>query len=80
MDGKKPGQYMYFMYSPEQRKLRKEVEANIGRKYTPGKVLSNGSWREFTEIKSTNISRHSDAIVVAEGYLDQMKYKNFTSV
>lgn len=72
--------YVYFIYSAEQRSLRSQVELNIGKKYTPGKVLSNGKWSNFTEISSSPNSRHSDAIIVAEGYLGTFRYSDSTSV
>lgn len=56
----------YFLYSPSQVKLRREVEAKMGKRYYVGYVFINGKRKPFTELSSTKTSRYSDTIVVAE--------------
>lgn len=68
------GRYVYFLFSPEQRKLRTDIEKNIGKKYIPGRVLDNGRWKEYTELSSSNTSRYSDSYIVAEGNINEIRY------
>lgn len=64
---------VYFMFSSQQANLRKEVE---GFKYTPGKVLVNGKYKQYTEIVSDpNNATYPDAIVVASGEKSRMIYR-----
>ncbi len=72
--------YRYFLYSKSQHNMRTEVDKNINKVFTPGKVLSRGKWVMYTEISTTPNSSFADAKVVAEGYLEDMKYQNHTSV
>ena len=67
------GRYVYFLYSSEQKRTRASIESGIGKKYKPQKVLSDGKWKEFTEMNTTGESRYSDACIVAEGYYGLMK-------
>lgn len=68
--------YKYFLFSQQQYQLRKEVELNLGKNYVPGKVLKSGRWKDYTEISDTpSNNKFADAKVIAEGYLDSMKYK-----
>lgn len=68
--------YRYFLYSTTQHNDRVKIESKIGFQYVPGKVIKNGHWNDFTELSSNpNTSKYSDAIVVAEGYLEDMKYE-----
>lgn len=73
-------QYRYFLYSEEQYKLRKEVEKEIGLRYIPGTVLVDGIWREFTELSKDYNNRYADCKVVAEGYLDDINYKENSNI
>ena len=67
--------FRYFLYSQSQHKTRTETEKNIGRQYVPGKVLTNGRWKDYTEIStSASNNRFADAKVVASGYLEDMNY------
>ena len=67
--------YVYFIYSSFQYKERLEIESKIGKKYIPGIVYYKGKGLEYTEIVTDiNTLRHSDAKVVAEGYIEDMKY------
>lgn len=68
--------YVYFLYSTEQRNLRSSIEASLGKKYIPGKVLCNGKWEEFTEKSIVNFNRFSDTRVVCEGNLNDIDYEN----
>lgn len=73
-------QYRYFLYSREQQELRTKAEAAINKQYVPGKVISGGKWKNFTEISATpSNNKFADAKVVAEGNLEDMKYTNSTS-
>ena len=65
----------YFIFSVEQLRLMKETDLKIGKIFTPGKVLVNGSYSNYTEIlDDPKKSRFSDAKVVASGDLSKMKY------
>jgi hypothetical protein len=65
----------YFYYSTEQLKLRKQVEAKMGKSFVAGYVFVNGLKKPFTEITSTKgSSRFSDAKLVASGDPNLMKY------
>ena len=67
--------YRYFLFSQSQYQLRTETEETLGKTYIPGKVLSKGRWRNFTEISSTpSNNKYADAKIVAEGYLVNMEY------
>lgn len=72
--------YVYFLYSDEQLRLRTEVESKLNKKFVPGEVLVNGDWKEFTQISTSPTSTmFVDTKVIAEGYIDKMKYKECTS-
>lgn len=65
----------YFLFSSQQMKMKVEIEAKIGRKYKPGTVLVNGTYKQFTEISDTpNSTRFPDSIIVASGKLSEMRY------
>lgn len=64
----------YFLYSSEQLKLRKSVEAKMGRTFKTGTVIVNGTRKPFTELSSKPTSRFSDAIIVASGDPTLMNY------
>ena len=67
---------VYFLYSSEQMKIRKEADKKIGKDYKPGLVLVNGKYKQYTEIvNNPNNATYSDAIVVASGVKSKMKYK-----
>lgn len=67
--------YRYFLFSQSQYQLRTETEETLGKTYIPGKVLSKGRWRNFTEISSIpSNNKYADAKIVAEGYLENMEY------
>lgn len=72
--------YRYFLYSKTQHNMREEVDRGINKTFTPGKVLSKGRWVIFTEISTKPSNSFADAKIVAEGYLEDMKYQNHTSV
>lgn len=64
----------YFIYSSEQLKLRKSVEAKMGKNFKCGTVIVNGTRKLFTELSPRPTSRFSDAIIVAQGDPTLMKY------
>lgn len=66
--------YKYFLYSLIQLNFRKQTELKLGRKFKPGQVIVNGKKLPFTELSSTDKSRYSDAMVVAQGETSNMKY------
>lgn len=70
------GKNVIFVFSSSQYKMRKETEKTIGKIYTPGVVLVNGNYKQFTEILSDiKDSRFPDAQIVASGDIDKIKYK-----
>ena len=73
------GQYKFFLYSNQQMKERKDVEKRIGKTYIPGTVLVNGTWKEYTEISPTSNSSYSDAKLIIEGDISNIKYKKSSS-
>lgn len=72
--------YRYFLYSKDQLKLRTEVDKKINKVFIPGKVLTKGHWQEYTEISLKPTNSFADSRIVAEGYLEDMKYQNHTSI
>lgn len=68
--------FRYFIFSSSQMKDKIEIEKKIGRKYQPGTVLTKGSYKQFTDIiKEPTHKRYSDAIIVAYGDINTMKYR-----
>lgn len=66
----------YFLFSSEQLKYRREIEAKLGRKFNPGYVIVNGVKHDFTELSSVPESkRYSDSKVVAYADTDKVKHK-----
>lgn len=72
--------YRYFIYSKSQHQLRVEVDKKINKVFKPGKVFYNGRWIVYTSISSTPVTTFPDGKVVAEGYLEDMKYLSHSSV
>lgn len=73
--------YRYFIYSDSQYKERLEIEKKIGKIYKPGIVISKGKKQQYTEIVSNvDNMRYADSKIVAEGYLEDMKYTKSTHV
>ena len=72
--------YRYFLYSKSQHAMRTEVDRNINKVFSPGKVLSKGKWVMYTEISTKPSNSYADTRIVAEGYLEDMKYQNPTSI
>lgn len=72
--------YRYFLYSKTQHTMRTQVDKKINKVFTPGKVFSKGRWVPYTEIASVPKNAYADSKVVAEGYLEDMKYQNHTSI
>ena len=72
--------YRYFLYSISQHNMRTEVDRNINRVFIPGKVLTRGQWVTFTEISTKPTNSFADTKIIAEGYLEDMKYQNHSSV
>ena len=72
--------YRYFLYSKTQHNMRTEVDKKINKVFTPGKVVSKGRWVPFTEISVSPTNAYPDTKIVAEGYLEDIKYQNHTSV
>ena len=59
---------------------RADVDKNINKVFIPGKVFNKGKWHIYTEISSTPSNKYADSKIVAEGYIEDMKYQNHTSV
>ena len=72
--------YRYFLYSKSQHSMRTEIDKKIKKVFTPGKVLTKGHWALYTEISMKPENSYADTKVVAEGYLEDMTYKNPESV
>lgn len=72
--------YRYFLYSKSQHNMRTEVDKKINKVFSPGKVFSRGKWVMYTEISPKPTNSYADTKIVAEGYLEDMKYQNPTSV
>lgn len=73
-------QYRYFLYSAEQEATRKQIESSAGKKFNPGQVLVNGSWKPFTQMsKSSENTMFADSKIVAKGYIEDVQYKEPTS-
>ena len=70
--------YKYFIYSREQHDERRKIEESAGYSYVPGKVLKTGRWREYTALSNTPYTKYSDAVIICEGYLDEIKYTQET--
>ena len=66
--------FVYFIYSEQQEKMRKEVESKIGRVFNCGTVVVNGMRKPFTEISTKEVTRYPDAKIVASGYKSKIKY------
>lgn len=66
----------FFIFSLTQFKMRKDVEARLGREYKPGEVLVNGVYKQYTEIvNDPKEARYPDAIIIASGDIRYIKYK-----
>ncbi|MCK9198087.1 MAG: hypothetical protein M0P49_00620 [Bacilli bacterium] len=65
----------YFMYSREQLRVKKAIEAKIGRTFIPGTVIVNGSKKQYTEMStSPNATRFYDSVVVMNGDIRGIVY------
>lgn len=80
METTKTKRYRYFLYSKTQHNMRTEVDKKINKIFTPGKVFNRGRWVPYTEISVSPVNSYADTKVVAEGYLEDMKYQNHSSV
>lgn len=72
--------YRYFLYSSSQYDMRVDIDKNVHKVFVSGKVFIKGKWAPFTEISSSPNNTFADSKIVAEGYLEDMKYQNPTSV
>lgn len=73
--------YKYFIYSKQQHDTRTEVDKTINKVFTPGKVLVRGVWTPYTTVTTDpKTVKFSDAKIVAEGYIDNIKYQEPTSI
>lgn len=79
METLKTKRYRYFLYSKTQHSMRVDVDKKINKVFTPGKVFVRGRWAQFTEMSLSPKNSYADTKVVAEGYLEDMKYQNPTS-
>ena len=80
METTKVKRYRYFLYSKTQHNMRTDVDKKLNKVFTPGKVLNRGRWVPFTEISISPKNSYADTKIVAEGYIEDMKYQNHTSV
>lgn len=69
--------YIYFIFSSEQLKLKKAVDLKLGKKYQPGWVISNGMRKLYTDIVTDVKSiKYTDYIIVAQGVYKNMKFSD----
>lgn len=69
------GNIKFFMFSSSQMKMRKEVEAKLGKTYTPSLVLVNGEYKQYTEmVNDPKNVRFADSILVTSGDIRHIKY------
>lgn len=80
METAKVKRYRYFLYSKSQHNMRTEVDKKINKVFAPGRVFSRGQWVMYTEVSTKPTNSFADAKIVAEGYIEDMKYNNPTSV
>jgi hypothetical protein len=66
--------YVYFLYSEQQRAERARVERTMSRTFNPGTVVVNGRRENFTEISKSPTNRYPDCKVVAQGIKSKMVY------
>lgn len=65
----------YFVFSQVQMKEQKEVSRVMGKNYNPKTVIINGAQKVYTDIlDDPSKSLYTDAMVVASGDLNDMKY------
>ena len=75
MSTKKAGEYRYFLYSPIQEKELAKGADSMGKKYKAGEVFVDGKYKKYTQLsKSPTNPLYADAVIIAKGYLDKMKY------
>lgn len=72
--------YVYFLYSEQQYKQRKEIEAKLGRVFSPGTVVVGGRRQYYTELSKKNTNRYPDCKVVAEGWRSKMTYTSISQI
>lgn len=72
--------YRYFLYSKSQHAMRVEVDKKINKVFSPGKVLWKGRWIPYTEVSLKPTNSYADTKIVAEGYIEDIKYQNPTSL
>ena len=67
----------YFIYSPSQMKIRRDIERKLGRNLVLGTVIVKGEQKQYTEIVSDlqNV-RYSDAEIVTYGDIREIVYTN----
>ena len=66
--------YVYFLYSEQQRAERTRIEKSMSRIFNPGVVVVNGKRENFTEISKNPTNRYPDCKVVAQGIKSKMVY------
>ena len=73
----KKSEYVYFIYSEQQKKERTEAEARNNKLFVPGEVLVMGEWKEFTQVSNRpSLPLFADSRVVAEGYKDRITFRD----
>ena len=67
--------YKYFLFSKTQLDEQNTILAKRSKMFTPGVVVVNGARKQFTQMSnSPTLSRFIDAILVAEGDDDTIKF------
>lgn len=75
------GEYRYFLYSSTQEKELQDVNDSMGKRFVPGTVFVQGTYKNFTQISSSpDNPLYGDTVIIAKGYLNKMKYTKAKSV
>ena len=73
--------YRYFIYSKYQHDMRVQVDKNINKVFTPGKVLVRGNWVPYTTLTNDpDTVNFPDAKIVIEGNINDINYQEPTSI
>lgn len=69
-------QMVYFLFSTTGMNAKKQIQEKIGKRYTPGLVLTSGVYKQYTEMVSDpKLAKYPDSILVASGLAGRIKYK-----
>lgn len=66
--------FLYFIFSEEQKALRKGIEEKMSRNFVPGTVIVNGVRHRYTEMNTTGKLKYPDSRIVASGLQSVMMF------